>query len=104
MNVSTTIPPTVQIGRGRLLSLMGAVAVLAAAVTWALLVFAVDTGTVKLRGRGARALRLLSRRRLWSRFANGIGKIAQAQQNAAAASMPSGSRPEARAASGPSWI
>jgi len=50
MNASTAIPRTVHIGRGRLLSLMGAVAVLAAAVTWALLVFALGAGYVSTAG------------------------------------------------------
>jgi hypothetical protein len=45
MNVSTTIPPTVQIRRSRLLSLVGGVAVLVAAITWAVTHFAVDQGT-----------------------------------------------------------
>lgn len=44
MNVSTTIP-TVQIRRSRLFGLIGAVAVLAAVITWALLAFAVNTGS-----------------------------------------------------------
>jgi hypothetical protein len=39
MNVSATIPQTVQIGRGRLLGLLAGVAVVAAAVTWALVAF-----------------------------------------------------------------
>jgi len=43
MNVSTTIPATVQIRRSRLLGLIGGVAALAAAVTWALSAYAVDT-------------------------------------------------------------
>jgi hypothetical protein len=44
VNVSTTIPATVQIRRSRLLGLIGAVAAVAAAITWAVLAFAVDTG------------------------------------------------------------
>ena len=43
MNVSTTIPPRVRIRLGRLLVISGAVAVLAAAVTWVLLAFALGT-------------------------------------------------------------
>jgi hypothetical protein len=45
MNVSTSIPVTVQIRRSRLLGLLGVVAVLAAAVTWAVLALAGDTGS-----------------------------------------------------------
>ena len=45
MNVSATIPATVQIRRSRLLGLIGAIAVLAAAITWIVLTFAVDTGS-----------------------------------------------------------
>jgi LytS/YehU family sensor histidine kinase len=45
MNVSATIPATVQIRRSRLLGLIGAIAVLAAAITWMVLTFAVDTGS-----------------------------------------------------------
>jgi hypothetical protein len=53
MNVSTTIPATVQIRRGRLLGLIGAVAVLAAAITSALLVFAVDVGSTDVTAESA---------------------------------------------------
>jgi hypothetical protein len=49
MNVSTTIPASVQIGRGRLLGLIGGVAVLAAAITWIVFAFAVDTGSEEAR-------------------------------------------------------
>jgi hypothetical protein len=45
MNVSTTIPATVQIRRSRLLGLIGLVAAVAAAVTWAVLAFGVDSGS-----------------------------------------------------------
>jgi hypothetical protein len=45
MNVSTTIPATVQIRRSRLVGLVAGVAAVAAAITWAVLAFAVDTGT-----------------------------------------------------------
>ena len=45
MNVSTTIPTTVQIRRSRLLGLVGGVAAVAAFVTWAVTAFAVDNGT-----------------------------------------------------------
>jgi hypothetical protein len=44
MNVSPTVPPTIQIRRSRLIGLIGGVAALAAAVTWAVLAFGVDTG------------------------------------------------------------
>jgi hypothetical protein len=43
MNFSTTIPATVQIGRGRLFGLIGVVAALAAVIMWMLLAF--DNGT-----------------------------------------------------------
>lgn len=45
MNVSTTIPQTVQIPRGRLLGLLAGVAATAAAVTWAVLTLVGDTGS-----------------------------------------------------------
>ena len=45
MSVSASIPATVQIRRGRLLGLVAGVAVLAAAVTWVVLTFAVDAGS-----------------------------------------------------------
>jgi hypothetical protein len=45
MNISTTIPATVQIGRGRLFGLIGVVAALAAVITWMLLALAFDNGT-----------------------------------------------------------
>jgi hypothetical protein len=45
MNFSTTIPATVQIGRGRLFGLIGVVAALAAVITGMLLVLAFDNGT-----------------------------------------------------------
>lgn len=44
MSVSTTIPTTVQIRRGHLVGLIGAAAVLAAAITWLLVGFAFDSG------------------------------------------------------------
>ena len=45
MSVSGSIPATVQIRRDHLLGLIGAVAALAACVTWAVTAFAFDTGT-----------------------------------------------------------
>ena len=45
MNVSVTIPATVQIRRGRLLGLVVGAAALTAAVTWAVTAVAFDTGT-----------------------------------------------------------
>ena len=44
MNVSTTIPTTVQIRRGHLIGLIVAAAALAAAITWLLVAFAFDAG------------------------------------------------------------
>jgi hypothetical protein len=49
MNVSTTIPQTVQIPRGRLLGLLVGVAALAAAITWALLTLIGDSGSGQAR-------------------------------------------------------
>ena len=43
MNVSTTIPTTVQIRRGHLIGLLVAAAALAAAITWLLVAFAFDS-------------------------------------------------------------
>lgn len=45
MNVSTTIPTTVQIKRGHLIGLIMAAAVLAATITWLLVAFAFDSGS-----------------------------------------------------------
>ena len=45
MSVSASIPTTVQIRRGHLLGLVGAVAALAACVTWVVTALAFDTGT-----------------------------------------------------------
>ena len=45
MNTSVSIPATVQIKRGRLVGLVAGAAVLAAAVTWVVLTFAVDAGS-----------------------------------------------------------
>ena len=45
MSVSASIPATVQIRRDHLLGLIGAVAALAACVTWVVTAFAFDTGT-----------------------------------------------------------
>ena len=45
MSYSHSIPPTVQIRRGRLLGLIGVAAALAACVTWVVTAFAFDSGT-----------------------------------------------------------
>ena len=45
MNVSASIPATVQIRRAHLLGLIGVAAALAACVTWAVSTFAFDTAT-----------------------------------------------------------
>jgi hypothetical protein len=45
MSVSPSIPATVEIKRGRFIGLVAAIAVLAAAVTWALSSFAFDSGS-----------------------------------------------------------
>jgi hypothetical protein len=47
MNVSTTIPTTVQIGRGHLVGLIIAAAALAAATTWLLVAVAFDSGATR---------------------------------------------------------
>jgi hypothetical protein len=44
VNVSTTIPTTVQIRRGHLLGLIAAAVALAAAITWLLVAIAFDSG------------------------------------------------------------
>ena len=44
MNISTTAPTTIEIKRSRLLGLIGGVAAVAAAVTWAVSSYAVDDG------------------------------------------------------------
>ncbi len=45
MNASAPIPTTIHLRPSRLLGIIVAVAALAAAITWALLVFAVDSGS-----------------------------------------------------------
>ena len=45
MNTTTTVPTTIQLSRGRLTGLMLTAAGLAAVITWALLVFAVNRGS-----------------------------------------------------------
>ena len=45
MSYSHSIPPTVQIRRGRLLGLFGVAAALAACITWVVTAFAFDSGT-----------------------------------------------------------
>jgi hypothetical protein len=47
VNVSTTIPTTVQIRRGQLIGLLVAAAALAAAITWLLVGFAFDSGATQ---------------------------------------------------------
>src|SRR5262245_29675955 len=44
VNASATIPTTIEIRRSRLLGLIGGVAAVAAAVTWAVSAYAVDSG------------------------------------------------------------
>ena len=55
MNVSAPIPATIQIRRSRMLGLVGIVAALAAATTWAVLAFGLHTDGVKTRA-GASAI------------------------------------------------
>ena len=47
MNVSTTVPTTVQIRRGHLIGLIVAAAALAAVITWLLVGFAFDSGATR---------------------------------------------------------
>ena len=47
MNVSTTVPTTVQIKRGHLIGLIVAAAALAAVITWLLVGFAFDSGATR---------------------------------------------------------
>jgi hypothetical protein len=54
VNVSTTIPTTVEIGRGHLIVLVVASAALAAAITWLLLAFAFDSGATQMQQSGSR--------------------------------------------------
>jgi hypothetical protein len=49
MTTSTAIPTTIQIRRSRLLGLLAAVAILTAAITWALSAFALDDGSSSTR-------------------------------------------------------
>jgi hypothetical protein len=58
MNVSTAIPQTVQIRRGRLLGLIAGVAALTAAITWAVLALAGETGGVARTSAAAQPLAL----------------------------------------------
>jgi hypothetical protein len=47
VNVSTTVPTTVQIKRGHLIGLIVAAAALAAVITWLLVGFAFDSGATR---------------------------------------------------------
>jgi hypothetical protein len=47
VNVSTTMPTTVQIRREHLIGLIAAAAVLAVAITWLLVAVAFDSGTTR---------------------------------------------------------
>jgi hypothetical protein len=80
MTVSASIPPTIQMRRSRLLGLLAAIAAVAAAITWAVLAFAATTGTET-----ATATQSVppAEQAAVKQFANGISRIAQAQQNAA---------------------
>jgi hypothetical protein len=49
MTTSTAIPATIQIRRSRLLGLLAAVAILTAAITWALFAFALDDSSSSTR-------------------------------------------------------
>jgi hypothetical protein len=81
MTVSPSIPHTVEMRRSRLVGVVTAVALVAALLTWALLTFAVDTGTeTSMRSKSAPAAKQAA---AVKQFENGIGKIGQAQQNAA---------------------
>ena len=84
MNLSATIPPTVQIRRGRLFGLIGVVAMLAAVVTWVLATFAVNTDTGTAQNSAAPTTSALSSLGPSNeRFIKGIGSMAHAQQDAA---------------------
>jgi hypothetical protein len=81
MSVSAYIPPTIQMRRSRLLGLLAAVAAVAAAITWAVAAFATNTGTeTATRSQSVPPAEQVA---AVKQFANGISKIAQAQQNAA---------------------
>ena len=56
MSTSVSIPATIQIKRGRLVGLVAGVAVLAAAVTWVVLTFAVDAGSSTSEAAASRAV------------------------------------------------
>jgi hypothetical protein len=81
MIVSAVIPPTIQMRRSRLLGLVAAVAAVAAASTWSVLAFAADTGSET--ATRSKSVPPAQQAAAVKQFANGIGKIAQAQQNAA---------------------
>jgi hypothetical protein len=81
MIVSASIPPTIQMRRSRLLGLLAAVAAVAAASTWSVLAFAADTGTET--ATRSKSVPPAQQAAAVKQFADGIGKIAQAQQNAA---------------------
>jgi hypothetical protein len=77
MNATTTIPTAHQLTRSRLVGLMAAVIAVAAAITWALIAFAVDGGTVEDRtSRGhAEAIAVVSPRQLAAAYGNGRGDV-----------------------------
>ena len=77
MSVSTPVPQTVEIRRSSLLGLVAAAAAVAAALTWAVLAFAVDTGS-KTADRGP-----VEQPAAFKQFAEGISSMAKMQQAAA---------------------
>jgi hypothetical protein len=81
MSVSAYIPPTIEMRRSRLLGLLAAVAAVAAAITWSVLAFAADTGTET--ATRSKSIPPAGQAAAVKQFALGIGKLAQAQQNAA---------------------
>jgi uncharacterized protein DUF4242 len=76
MNVSTTIPATVHIRRGRLFGLIGLVAVLAAAITWAFVTFVANTGDDSVRASSGTPTSY----ELAVGHANGLAALGQMQQ------------------------
>jgi hypothetical protein len=81
MAVSASIPATIQIRRSRLLGLLAAVAVVAAAITWAVQAFTVNSGTEIATKR--QSVPAAEQSAAFTHFATRISKLARAQQKAA---------------------
>jgi uncharacterized protein DUF4242 len=81
MSVSASVPATIHMRRSRLVGLLAAVAAVAAAITWAVQTFAVNTGS-EIAAKSQ--IPAAEQSAAFNHFATGINKLARAQQKAAA--------------------